>query len=443
MAKYIIRARIEVDGEVDRSDVIGAIFGYTEGIFGEEFDLRELQEKGRIGRISVDIKHQNGKTIGEILVPSNLDRIETALLAAMLEAVERVGPYPARIQVVDIIDVRAEKLKKIVERAKEIAKKFITQKAPDIREVLNQIAEEVRKAELILYGPEQLPAGPDVDKSDTIIIVEGRADVLNLLRYGYRNVIALEGAAPGGRIPETIVKLAAKKTAILFVDGDHAGDLIAKEVLKAADIDYVAKAPPGKEVEELTAKEIAKALKNAIPAAQFLAMLEKREKRERKEEKREEKPAVVQPAQAAAAPAIAVAQPSTTTGVQPSQPQPAAQQAQTAVEAKPAIVVRESIEIPMTVVEESKKLLGTLNAVLYDSNWNVIERLAVRDLVDKLQSIEYGKVYAVLFDGIVTQRLVDVASSRGVKLLIGVRIGNLVRKPSDVIVMTFQDLAVT
>ena len=141
MAKYVIRARIEVEGQVERSDIIGAIFGYTEGIFGEEFDIRELQEKGRIGRISVDIKVQGGKTVGEILVPSNLDRIETALLAALLEAVERVGPYPAKIQVTDIIDVRAEKLKRIVERAEEIAKKFFVERAPDLKEVINQIAE--------------------------------------------------------------------------------------------------------------------------------------------------------------------------------------------------------------------------------------------------------------------------------------------------------------
>ncbi len=427
MAKYVIRARVEVDGEVERSDIIGAIFGYTEGIFGEEFDLRELQEKGRIGRISVDIKVQGGKTVGEVLVPSNLDRIETALLAALLEAVERVGPYPARIQVVDIVDVRAEKLKKIVERAKEIAKKFFLEKAPDLKEVLNQIAEEVRMAELVYYGPERLPAGPDVDKSDTVIIVEGRADVLNLLRYGYRNVIALEGA-PGGRVPETIVKLAAKKTAILFVDGDHAGDLIAKEVLRVADIDYVAKAPPGKEVEELTGKEIAKALKNAVPAHQFLAMLEKREREERKREERVavEKPVEAVPRQVEQKVEVVAQQ-------APVRAAPAAE----------AVEIREVYEVPLQVVEEGKKLLGTLEAVLYDSNWNAVARIPVRDLVDKLQEMDYGKVYAVVFDGIVTQRLIDVASSKGVKMLIGVRIGNVMRKPSDVIVMTFQDLSST
>jgi len=432
MAKYVIRARIEVEGRVERSDIIGAIFGYTEGLFGEEFDLRELQEKGRIGRINVDIKHQDNKTVGEIFVPSNLDRIETALLAAMIEAVERVGPYPARIQVVDIVDVRAERLKKIVERAKEIAKKFFVERAPDLKEVLNTIAEEVRIAELIYYGPERLPAGPDVDKSDTVIIVEGRADVLNMLRYGYRNVIALEGAAVSGKIPETIVRLAARKTAILFVDGDRMGEAIAREVLRVADVDYVARAPPGKEVEELTGKEIAKALKNAVPASQFLAMLEKKEREEK--QRRVEEAAKPQPAPQPQPQPVAQAQPSVS--AIPSQPQ------QPTAVAKP-LEVRETYEIPMEVVENAKKLLGTLEAILYDSQWREIERIPVRDLVDKLQSVEYGKVYAVLFDGIITQRLVDVATSKGVKMLIGVRIGNLVKKPRDVVTLTFQELSIT
>lgn len=423
MVKYVIRARIEVDGTVDKSDIIGAIFGYTEGIFGEEFDLRDLQDKGRVGRIGVEIKHQDGKTIGEILIPSNLDRIETALLAALIENVERVGPYQAKVQVVDIVDIRAERIKKIIERATEIAKKFFVEKAPDMKEVINKVTENVRSAELILYGPEKLPAGPDVDKSDNIIVVEGRADVLNMLRYGYRNVIALEGAH-GAKVPETIIKLAAKKTAILFVDGDRAGELIARDVLKVADIDYVVRAPPGKEVEELTGKEIAKALKNTIPAKQFLEQLEK---------KAEVIEVEVKPT------------PSTTTAlIVEQQPMEQVKPIQEVQQIKPVIEkpVEGAIEIPINVIEEGKKILGTLEALLYDDKWNVVERIPVRDLVDKLERTNYGNVQAILFDGIITQRLLDVASAKGVKLVIGVRLGNISKKPDNLITMTFNDILI-
>jgi DNA primase len=424
MAKYVIRAKIEIDGEVEKSDIIGAIFGFTEGMFGEEFDLRDLQDKGRIGRISVDLKAEKGKTVGEILIPSNLDRIETALLAALVENVEKVGPYQAKIQLIDIVDVRAERLKKIMDRAAEIAKKFFVEKAPDIKEIVNKISEVIRIAEIVYYGPEKLPAGPDVEASDTIIIVEGRADVINMLRYGYRNVIAIEGAH-GSKIPESIVKLASKKTAILFVDGDRMGELIAKDACKVADIDYVARAPPGKEVEELTGKEIAKALKNAIPTKQFLESIEKR----------------VEVVETRAMPKAAEAKPLQTqqqleTVASSTETPPTPIQQPQAITVQPP----RGFEMPAKVVEEGKKIIGTLEAILYDSNWNAIERIPVRDLVEKLQSVEPSKIQAIVFDGVITQRLLDVASEKGVKLVLGVRIGNVTKKPEDLYVMTFQDI---
>jgi DNA primase len=211
-----------------------------------------------------------------------LDRVETALIAAMLESVDKVGPYPAKIRVVEIIDVRSQKIKKIIERAKEILRKWGQEKSIDIREVLKEISESSKKGQLIEYGPEKLPAGPGVEHADTIIIVEGRADVLNLLRYGYDNVIAVGGATT--KIPETIKKLAKEKVAIAFVDGDRGGLMILKNLLSQADIDYVARAPPGKEVEELTAKEIAKALSNLTPAHKVKEELLRAEKVAKAEE---------------------------------------------------------------------------------------------------------------------------------------------------------------
>ena len=163
--KYLIKARIEVDGIVEKPDVIGAIFGQTEGLLGEEYDLRELQDKGRIGRIQVELKTVGSRSIGEVIVPSNLDRVETALLAALLEAVDRVGPYPAKIRVEEIVDLRVEKIKKVINRAKEILQKMIHEKGVDIKEIMDQIVKDVRSAEIIKYGPEGLPAGPDVGLS--------------------------------------------------------------------------------------------------------------------------------------------------------------------------------------------------------------------------------------------------------------------------------------
>ncbi|MCS7100004.1 MAG: DNA primase DnaG [Sulfolobales archaeon] len=398
MVKYVVRARVEVEGIVDKHDIIGAIFGQTEGLFGSELDLRDLQDKGRIGRIAVEVKQQGSRVVGEVLVPSNLDRVETALVASMLEFVDKVGPFNARIKVVDIVDVRREKIRKIVERAKEIMLTMIKEKEVDIKEVLQEIESSVRAAEITYYGPEKLPAGPDVDKSDTIIIVEGRADVLNLLKYGYKNVIALEGAK--GEIPETIVKLSNSKKVIAFLDGDRAGDMILKELIRVAKVNMVARAPPGREVEELSGKEIAKALKNAVPLETYLQHIS-RETAEKVEEEEVKEVSVV---------------------------------------TVPEAEVVSEIAIPEPVMKTVESLRGTLESVVYDKNWSEVMRVPVKDLVDKLITDEIKEAYAIVIDGVITQRLLDIASAKGVNVLIGARIGAISKKPANVVIITFDDI---
>jgi DNA primase len=421
--KYLIRARIEVDGRVDRHDIIGAIFGQTEGLLGSEFDLEGLQEKDKIGRLQVELKHQDNKTVGIIQVPSNLDRVETAIIAAMLETVDKVGPYTARVIVEDIRDLRAEKIKIIIERAKEILRK-IRESEPDVKEVIRQVEGEVAKApRLIEYGPERLPAGPDVETSDTIILVEGRADVINLLKYGYTNVIALEGARE--KIPETIRNLASKKKVVLFVDGDRGGELIALNVIGQIKVDYVARAPKDREVEQLTGREIAKALSEMMPAEEFMKELRAREK---PPEVREVKPVTIPEAEV-------------------QQVEEQVQQVQEVKEVKPVEapqapqVETVTIAIPKNVVGEIDKLKGTLEGVLYDRSWNEIARVKVKDLVSTLQGMEPGKVFAIVFDGIITQRLVELSAEKGVNLVIGARMGSkLSYKPPNLRVLTFTDI---
>ncbi|OYT40693.1 MAG: DNA primase [Desulfurococcales archaeon ex4484_58] len=407
MAKYLVKAKIEVNGIVEKHDIIGAIFGQTEGLFGEQFDLRTLQDKGRVGRIIVNTKVQGGKTIGEILIPSNLDRVETALMIAMIENVEKVGPYDAKITLVDIIDVRLEKIKRIVERASEILQKWSREKVPDIKEILKTLQEKVKIPEPISYGPENLPAGPGIDKSKKIILVEGRADVINMLRYGYDNVVALGGAR---KVPETIKELSKKKEILVLLDGDHAGDLILKEVLRNIKVDYIARAPPGKEVEELTHKELEEVLKKAVPTKEYLEnlikqgvkeaqiLLQIQEKLHRETRERIEKPLVEK------------------------------------------YEIEETIMIPKKIIEDIKSLYGTLEAHIYDNEWKTLKRIPVRDLVTFLDTVEPGKVYAIILDGIITQRLVDKATDKKIKMLIGAKIGKLIYKPPDILILTYNDV---
>jgi DNA primase len=385
-----------VDGTVEKHDIIGALFGQTEGLFGEQFDLKMLQDKGRVGRIIVNTKVQGSKTVGEIQIPSNLDRVETALLAAMIESVDRVGPYDAKLEVVEIIDLRIEKIKKIIDRAVEILKKWSKEKSPDLKEIIQDIQELLKLPEPISYGKEELPAGPDVDKSDTIIIVEGRADVINLLRYGIKNAIAIGGAR---KIPETIRELSKKKKTIVFVDGDHVGELILKELLKNIKVDLIARAPPGKEVEELTGKEIEEALSKAVDYKTYLENLIKEGSKDAQQ----------------------------------------LLQAQEKVRGEMEETRKEEISLPATIVEDIKSLLGTLEAILYDSNWGKIKRIPTRDLVDELSKLPENNVNAIVFDGIVTQRLLDKAVEKNVKIVVGAKIGKITYKPPEILVLTFSE----
>ncbi|BBG27420.1 DNA primase DnaG [Sulfuracidifex tepidarius] len=398
--KYNIKLKFQVDGIVEKTDVIGAIFGQTENLFGDEFDLRELQDKGRLGRITVEIYPKGNRADGEVIIPSNLDRIETALIASMVESVEKVGPYNSKFELVEVEDIRAEKLKKIIDRAKDILTVWNKEKNLDIKEVLNEISSAVKVGEIIEFGPDRLPAGPDVEKDPTLIIVEGRADIINLLRYGYRNTVAVGGA--NSKIPDSLISLSKnKKVVIAFVDGDHGGDLILKELQgHNVKIDYVARAPVGREVEELTGKEIAKALSNMVPLQQYL--------------KRQEMP--VQLAESSQGVVQAVVQET--------------EQKKTEV----------PIVIPPQILEEIKKLPGTLEGVMYGNNWEQIEKVQVRDIIPKLETAEDGKVLYIVFDGVITQRLLDLASEKNVKLIAGARIGGVNKRPKNVTLLTFSDL---
>ncbi|MEM1543585.1 MAG: DNA primase DnaG [Candidatus Bathyarchaeia archaeon] len=369
--KYVIRAKFEVDGVVEKPDVIGAVFGQTEGLFGTELDLRELQKSGRVGRIEVEIISQrDNKTVGVITIPTSLDKVSTAIVAASVESIDRVGPCSARVTLEKIEDVRETKRRAIIERAKEILHKWSLETIPETEEIFREVSEILKMAKIREYGPEKLPAGPEVDSAKEIIIVEGRADVINLVKHGIYNVIALEGV----KIPETVIKLTREKEATAFLDGDHGGDLILKELLQVANIKYVARAPRGKEVEDLTAKEIEEALKNRVPIEEIVERRRKRKK----------------------------------------------------------------VLVPKGIVEAAESLKGTLEAILFNDRVEQIARLPVSELADRLK--EFEGVNTVVFDGIITQRLVDIASEKNIKYLIAARISDLVKQPLNISLLTFDDI---
>jgi len=257
--KYLIHAAITADGVVERSDVVGAIFGQTEGLLGDDLDLRDLQQSSKVGRIDVEIDSQNGQSFGTVTIASTLDRVKTAILAASLETITRVGPCRATVEVTDIEDVREAKRREVVERAKELLSDSFDESVMSSAEILDEVKESVRIEDISEY--EGLPAGPRVGDSDAVVIVEGRADVLTLLRYGIKNAVGVEGT----NVPDAVADLTQERTTTAFLDGDRGGRLILRELTQVGDVDHVAFAPEGRSVEDLERHEVFAALRGKDP----------------------------------------------------------------------------------------------------------------------------------------------------------------------------------
>lgn len=367
--KYVISTSFEIEGVVEKSDVIGALFGQTEGLFGPELDLHELQKTGRIGRIEIKLKSKKDKTSGKITVPSSLDKPLTALIAAAIENVDRVGPCAAKVTLDKIEDIRAVRRDTIIKRAKEILHKWTIDVSPGTDKISTEIAKAIRPAEIVSYGPEKLPAGPDVKNATSLIVVEGRADVAVLLKSGLKNVIAVEGT----KIPSTIIKLSKEKEITALLDGDRGGDMILEELLQVAKPSFVARAPRGKEVEELTPKEVTKILRTKTPINKL------KEKKEKKH-----------------------------------------------------------ITLPEVIVSLSSELEGTLEAVVLNDQLDVLEKMPVSELCTKLKNID--NAHTIVFDGVITQRLIDIAGDKGVKRIVGERTSGIAKRPLNIQLLIFSNI---
>lgn len=402
--KYMIKAKIITEGVVEKPDVVGAIFGQTEGLIGDELDLRDLQKSGRIGRIEVELKQPKGRSEGEITIPSSLDQVETAILASALETIDRVGPCKAKITVDTIDDVRIAKREAIIKRARELLANLIEKSKHTGIDLTDNVRQSVQVEEIGIFGPERLPCGPNVEESDTILVVEGRNDVLNLLKYGIKNAVAVEGT----NIPKSIQHLTKEKTSVAFVDGDRGGDLILKELLQVSEIDFVARAPRGREVEELTQKQIMKALRNKIPVEQYIEMNN-----------------------------LNISSKDTNSDFMPiSEKGDKTQNSERKQNSNHSSIDKSDLN----EIKAYKKIFDKLSgkAVFLDNKDVKVKEMPIRDLRDQLKK-KMNNVNTLIFDGIITQQIVDLASKAGIKTIVGMKMGNVTKSPPDTKIYTKSD----
>lgn len=381
--KYLISAEVTADGVVERSDVVGAIFGQTEGLLGDQLELRTLQDASKVGRIDVTIESQNGVSVGDVQITTRLDRIETATLAAALETITRVGPCEATVEVTSVEDLRAAKRRQVVDRAQELLEQSFTGHLSS-----DELIEEVRSTVVVddIDSYAGVPAGPQAAHSDAIILVEGRSDVKQLLEAGIENTVAVEGT----NVPDAVAALSKERTTTAFLDGDRGGELIYRELSQVADLDYVAFAPAGTTVEDLSEEAIVAALREKVPAD-----------------------VVDTPAPAE---------------------EPAEEQTEEAPE-----TVSEHAE-PQTIPEHAEATAGSEQVRLLGADGTEQATAPADEAFEQVVNAPTPP-YAVVLDGPVTQRLLDVAAQRGVSHVVGTERGAMTKQPTDVRVRTVAELA--
>ncbi|MEM4286096.1 MAG: DNA primase DnaG [Candidatus Nitrosocaldus sp.] len=406
VVKYNVKMRFEVDGIVERADIIGALFGQTEGLLGPEMNLNELQRTSKVGRIEVTLDVKSNKSTGEVIIPMSADISTTALIAAAVETIDKVGPFNAKFTLDVIEDVRELKKRLIVERAKKIVQEWAAKTMSESEEMLKDIYDAVKPARLTTYGKEHLACGAGIFDSEWIILVEGRADVINLLRAGYDNAIAIDGA----KISDAVVKLSKEKSYVVaFLDGDRAADLILKELQNTIRLDKVVRAPPGREVEDLTPLEIQELLKDVVPSQELKAKIRDRE-RERE-------------------------------GIGGTRYRERIAKEESGRE---VVVEEEEVVLDEALTSKIKEAFSSINetleAVALDADMHQRFRVPVSEVVQRLQ--EEKDIKYLVLDGIITQRLLDACSKAGVEYVIGHRMADI-KNTYSIKALTFNQLRLT
>jgi len=451
-AKYLIHASIAADGVVERSDVVGAVFGQTEGLLGDELDLRDLQQSSKVGRIDVQIDSENGQSFGRITIASSLDKVETAILAASLETIDRVGPCQASVEVTNIEDVREAKRRQVIDRAKELLAGSFDESVMDSSKILEEVRESVRIEDITEYHG--LPAGPRVADSDAIIVVEGRADVLTLLQYGIKNAVAVEGT----NVPDPIAELTAERTVTAFLDGDRGGELILRELAQVGDVDYVVFAPEGRSVEDLARHEVMSALRDKTPYGDLFEDDEGptvSPAADTADEASGETEAVAPTAAVSAGDTSTTPEAATTVGTVGSEGDDAASSTNesgtdddTADATADAAGVDDTAgggdadDAPSTLRGHVRAIIDaeTESARLLDADFEAIETVPAGEAFDAISGADPAP-YALVLDGQLTQRVLDVAAQRGVEQVVARSAGEMVKTPVDVRVRTVDQFA--
>ncbi|MER5191728.1 MAG: DNA primase DnaG [Candidatus Nitrosocosmicus sp.] len=434
IVKYHVKLKFEVDGLVEKADIIGAIFGQTEGLLGPEMNLNELQKVSKVGRIEVNVDSKLNSARGDALIPMSTDISTAALIAAAIESIDKVGPFQAKFSLIGIDDIRAIKKKIIVDRAKKIVQEWATKTISEGEEMLKDVYDASKPGRLTTFGKAQLACGVGVYDSDWIILVEGRADVINLLRAGYDNAIAIEGA----KIDETILKLTHGKRIIAFIDGDRAGDLILKELQGLVKIDKVYRAPTGREVEECTPLEISEILKDVEEYIKNIYTDNSRIDNQVQTSNNLQFPSTQNQINTFDIDKNIINNQQNKGLIESNIDNNIDNNIDYPFVDKKTPFIKEDEEIILTIKQIFPEINESLEAIIFDKTMKSMIKVPVLEIVKKISDAQGGKL--LVLDGIITQRLVEAANKAGIQYIIGHRTSNLKKTIANIQIQTFSDI---
>ncbi|MGD1836085.1 MAG: toprim domain-containing protein [Nitrososphaeraceae archaeon] len=278
--------------------------------------------------------------------------------------------------------------------------------------MLKDVYDASKPGKLTSFGKGQLACGSGVFTTDWIILVEGRADVINLLRAGFDNSIAIEGA----KIDESITNLTEGKKVIAFLDGDRAGDLILKELRGLVSIDKVYRAPQGREVEECTPLEISEILSNVMENIDNSIANKKTQSSSNNYQKYQRTNNTNQYHSNLSSRDSQFISNKNEDYVSKND------QNTNYYLSKDDVVTFDEKTIS-TLRTLHSEINETLEAILLDDSMNTILKVPVSELIKKLPDISGGKI--LILDGIITQRLIDSSNKSGIEQIIGHRLGDI------------------
>ena len=101
-------------------------------------------------------------------------------------------------------------------------------------------------------------------------------------------------------------------------------------------------------------------------------------------------------------------------------------------------VKKEVVSVDDEYIKKIGEIKEAFKAVLFNADKEIVAECGVAELAKKLDELD--TVSTIVFDGVITQRLVDSAVKKSTRLIIGAAVADIENKTNGLQIVTFEDL---